>query len=92
LSESLSAFIRANWQFIGSSHGTFIRDNQDYQRPTYNLLGASVGATVDNWEFSIFVKNLLDEKKVIQRPADNYVAEGYTPVPQIFGIAADVKF
>jgi outer membrane receptor protein involved in Fe transport len=92
LSESLSAFVRANWQFIGSSHGTFIRDNQDYQRPTYNLLGASVGATVDNWEFSIFVKNLLDEKKVIQRPADNFVAEGYTPVPQIFGIAADVKF
>jgi iron complex outermembrane receptor protein len=92
LSESVGAFIRANWQFIGNSHGTFIRDNQDYQRPTYNLLGASVGTTIDNWEFSIFAKNLLDENKIIQRPADNFVAEGYTPVPQIFGISADVKF
>jgi iron complex outermembrane receptor protein len=92
LSESVGAFIRANWQFIGNSHGTFVRDNQDYQRPTYNLLGASVGASVDNWEFSIFAKNLLDKNKIIQSPADNYVAEGYTPVPQIFGISADVKF
>jgi len=92
LTELYGFFARANWQFIGTSHGTFIRDNQDYQRPTYNLFGASVGVTYDNWEFSIFTKNLFDEKKVIQKPADNFVAEGYTPVPQIFGLSAEVKF
>jgi len=92
LTESVAAFIRANWQFIGTSHGTFVRDNQDYQRPGYNLAGASIGVTVDNWEFSIFAKNIFNEDKIIQRPADNFVAEGYTPVPQIFGVSADVKF
>jgi outer membrane receptor protein involved in Fe transport len=92
INESVGAFIRANWQFIGNSHGTFVRTNQDYQRPTYSLLGASAGATVDNWEFSVFVKNLLNTNKIIQSPADNYVAEGYTPVPRIVGISADVKF
>ena len=92
LTDLYGFFARANWQFIGSSHGTFIRDNQDYQRPTYNLFGASIGLTYDNWEFSIFTKNLFDEKKIIQKPADNFVAEGYTPVPQIFGLSAEVKF
>jgi iron complex outermembrane recepter protein len=92
LSDLYGFFARANWQFIGTSHGTFVRDNQDYQRPNYNLFGASIGLTYDNWEFSIFTKNLFDEKKVIQKPADNFVAEGYTPVPQIFGLSAEVKF
>jgi outer membrane receptor protein involved in Fe transport len=92
LTDLYGFFARANWQFIGTSHGTFVRDNQDYQRPNYNLFGASIGLTYDNWEFSIFTKNLFDEKKVIQKPADNFVAEGYTPVPQIFGLSAEVKF
>ena len=92
LTDLYGFFARANWQFIGSSYGTFVRDNQDYQRPTYNLFGASIGVSYDNWEFSIFTKNLFDEKKIIQKPADNFVAEGYTPVPQIFGLSAEVKF
>lgn len=92
LTESVAAFVRANWQFIGNSHGTFVRDNQDYERPAYSLAGASIGVTVDNWEFSLFAKNLFNQKKIIQRPADNFVAEGYTPVPQIIGVSADVHF
>jgi hypothetical protein len=40
----------------------------------------------------LFAKNLLDEKKIIQSPADNFVAEGYTPVPRIIGVAADFHF
>ena len=92
LTDLYGFFARANWQFIGASHGTFVRDNQDYQRPTYNLFGASIGVTYDNWEFSVFTKNLFNERKVIQRPADNFVAEGYTPTPQIFGVSAEVKF
>lgn len=92
LSASVTGFIRANWQFIGNSHGTIVRASPDYQRPAYNLLGASIGATFDEWEFSLFVKNLTDTKKIIQRPADNFVAEGYTPVPRIIGVTAQAKF
>jgi hypothetical protein len=40
----------------------------------------------------LFAKNLLDEKKIIQSPADNFVAEGYTPVPRVIGIAGDLRF
>lgn len=88
----LTGYVRANWQFIGSSHGTFVQSNSDYQRPAYNLLGISIGAVVDSWDISLFVKNLLNENKIIQRPSDNYVAEGYTPTPRIIGLAANAHF
>lgn len=90
--DRITGYIRANWQFIGNSHGTFIRNNQDYQRPSYNLMGMSIGATIDAWDVSVFTKNLLDEKKIIQRPADNFVAEGYTPTPRIIGVEANAHF
>jgi iron complex outermembrane recepter protein len=89
---SLSGFLRANWQYVGPSHGTFIQTNPDYLRPSYGLLGASAGMDSSSWQVSLFVKNLLNARKVIQSPADNFVALGYTPVPRIIGVAADVRF
>ena len=35
---------------------------------------------------------VLDERKIIQSPADNFVAEGYTPVPRIIGVTGNVRF
>ena len=92
LADDVVGFVRANWQFTGDSHGTIIRGNQDYKRPPYNILGASVGATFGRWEVSLFAKNLTDTRKIIQRPADNYVALGYTPVPFTAGVTAGMKF
>jgi len=92
LTSDITGFIRANWQFTGNSHGTFVRTNQDYDRPTYNLAGASIGATFESWDVSLFAKNLFDTKKIIQSPSDNYVAEGYTPTPRIIGVEANTHF
>jgi|HubBroStandDraft_1064217.scaffolds.fasta_scaffold00076_50 iron complex outermembrane receptor protein len=92
LSDGAIGFVRTNWQFIGDSHGTFVRTNPDYQRPTYDLLGASIGADFDAYEVSLFAKNLLDADKIIQRPEDNFAPEGYTPTPLIIGVAVDARF
>lgn len=92
LTAAVGGFVRANWQYIGRSHGTFVQASPDYQRPSYTLLGASLGITAGAWEFSVYAKNILDDRKVIQSPADNYVAEGYTPVPRIIGVTGDVRF
>jgi outer membrane receptor protein involved in Fe transport len=92
LTDKLTGFIRANWQFTGPSHGTFVQTNPDYQRPAYNLAGASIGVTYATWDVSLFAKNLFDTEKVIQRPSDNYAPEGYTPTPRIIGIEANSRF
>lgn len=92
ITESIAGFIRGNWQFTGNSHGTFVRTNQDYDRPTYNLAGASIGANFDTWDLSLFVKNLFDTNKIIQSPEDNFVPEGYTPTPRIIGVEANAHF
>ncbi len=92
VTSNIGGFVRTNWQFIGNSHGAIIRDNPDYDRPSYNLLGGSAGVNFGGWEVSLFVKNLLDANKIIQRPADNFVQEGYTPVPRIIGVAVSAKF
>lgn len=92
MTDAVSGFARANWQFIGRSHGTFVQSSPDYQRPSYTLLGASLGITAGAWEFSVYAKNILDDRKIIQSPADNYVAEGYTPVPRVIGVTGNVRF
>ena len=92
VTDVVNGFVRANWQYIGSSHGTFVQSSPDYQRASYTLLGASLGITAGAWEFSVYAKNILDDRKVIQSPADNYVAEGYTPVPRVIGVTGNVRF
>ena len=92
ITDTISGFVRGNWQFTGNSHGTFVRTNQDYDRATYNLAGASIGANFDSWDIALFVKNLFDTKKIIQSPSDNFVAEGYTPTPRTIGIEANAHF
>jgi hypothetical protein len=92
MTDAVSGFARANWQFIGRSHGTFVQSSPDYQRPSYTLRGASLGITAGAWEFSVYAKNILDDRKIIQSPADNFVAEGYTPVPRVIGVTGNVRF
>jgi hypothetical protein len=46
-------------------------------------LGASVGINAGSWQISLFAK---------KSPADNFVAEGYTPMPRVIGIAGDLRF
>ncbi len=92
LTGALGGFFRANWQYVGTSHGTFVQGNPDYLRTSYGLLGLSLGVNTGLWEVSLYAKNLLNEKKIIQSPADNFVAQGYTPVPRIIGVTGNVRF
>jgi iron complex outermembrane recepter protein len=92
LTDSIDGFVRANYALTGESHGTINRTDPDYDRPSYGVLGASVGAAYGAWEFSIFGKNLTNDKKIIQQAAINTVEYGYTVRPLTIGIAANAKF
>ncbi len=53
---SISGVARADYSFVGESHGTLTADNPDYDRPAYGLAGASVGARFAKWEISVFAR------------------------------------
>ncbi len=92
ISDGMDGFIRADWEWTGPSHGAFDNTDPDYGRPVYNVLNASVGADFGSLVVSLFVKNLLDQNKTIQRPSLLSVNEGYTVRPLTVGLSVSKEF
>jgi hypothetical protein len=64
----------------------------DYERPSYGLAGASIGAVFDRWEFSLFAKNIFNNEKIYQTPSHADVPLGLVLTPRIIGLTASGKF
>lgn len=88
VSAVLAGFASADWNYVGASHGTVGVTDPDYLRPSYTVAGVTAGANYGRWEFSVFVKNLFNDQKIIQRPNLQTVNRGYTLVPRTIGISA----
>jgi hypothetical protein len=43
------------------------QSSPDYQRASYTLLGASLELTAGAWEFSVYAKNIPDDRKFIRK-------------------------
>jgi hypothetical protein len=56
----------------------------------------SAGREFGNYRRGVVIfglrQDILDDRKVIQNPADNYVAEGCTLVPRVIGVTGNVRF
>ena len=85
---TLAGFATADWNYVGTSHGTVGVTDPDYLRPAYSVAGMTAGVNYGHWEFSMFVKNLLNDQTIIQRPNLQTVNRGYTLVPRTIGISA----
>ncbi len=92
IADGMDGFLRADWEWTGPSHGAFDNTDPDYGRPVYNVLNASVGADFGSLVVSLFVKNLLDQNKTIQRPSLLSVSEGYTVRPLTVGLSVSKDF
>jgi outer membrane receptor protein involved in Fe transport len=92
LSDSISGFIRSNWNWVGPSHGSLSATDPDYERPVYDVLGASVGFNLGNIEVALFGTNLTDDRKIIQRPNLQLVNRGYTLQPLTLGLSVSTRF
>ena len=92
VTDALDAFIRADYDLIGSSHGAFNQNDPAYKQPSYGVLNGSVGAISGPFQLSLDVKNLLNNGKIIQRPSINFVEEGYTLRPLTIGVKGSMKF
>ena len=92
ITNSAHAFMTGAWYFTGPSHGTFFADQADFDRPSYSLGNASAGASFGNWLVSVFVNNLLNEDKIIQRPLVEVTNLAYRPWPRTIGVTAAFDF
>jgi iron complex outermembrane recepter protein len=61
-------FARAGLQYVGKSHGSLVTTDPDYKRAGYVVADASAGVTIHGLEIGLFVKNLANNNRVIQRP------------------------
>jgi len=87
-----SAFVRADYDLVGESHGAFSTSDPAYDQPGYNVLNGSVGVASSRFTLSLYAKNVLDNSKIIARPSINFVEEGYTLRPLTIGLLGTVKF
>jgi iron complex outermembrane recepter protein len=83
---------RINGQWIGTSQGTIIHGDPDFDRPAYFVMGANVGMRWTGLDLSLFITNLLNEDKAIQRPDVAGVEYGIRVRPRTFGIGGTYSF
>ena len=91
VNDDVYGFVRGAGHWIGSSHGSLIRTDPDYQRPSYNTVDGSVGFSRGDWELSLFAKNLFNTDKVIQTPNVQSINEGYRVRPRTIGLSLNGK-
>jgi outer membrane receptor protein involved in Fe transport len=84
--------MHADYDWQGRSNGSYQFGNSDYYNPPYGVLNASIGLEMENYDFSLYAKNLADDRTIIQRPEINTVVEGYTVRPLTVGVTAKIRF
>ncbi|TLU74587.1 TonB-dependent receptor [Lichenicoccus roseus] len=92
LSAAVTGFIKADYDWVGPSNGSFTVTDPNFHDPAYGVLNASVGVDFRGWEASLYAQNLLDNKIIIQRPIINSVTEAYTLRPATIGVHLTKRF
>ena len=98
LGGDMFGFVRAAARWTGASKGGFAllpngTTNPDYLRPSYHTVDASTGISIGEWEATLFVKNLLANDKIIQRPiVQSTLGEVYRIEPRTIGVSLSAKF
>ncbi len=91
LSDAAASY-NINGQWVGPSQGTILHGDPDFDRPAYFVMGGKASIKWNRFGLSLFVTNLLDEHKVIQRPNLALVEYGVTVRPRTVGLGADYAF
>jgi outer membrane receptor protein involved in Fe transport len=92
LQSDMTITARADYTWQGRSNGSYQIGNSDYYNPPYGVLNANVGVETELYQVSLYVKNMLDDRTIIQRPEINTVVEGYTVRPLTVGVQAKYRF
>jgi outer membrane receptor protein involved in Fe transport len=97
VSERLSAFVYANYQYTGERKTRFSSTASNYYLlPAYGVFNARVGINADAWSAELFGENLGDERGEINRTFNPYATTPATYVtviqPRTVGVKLRVKY
>ena len=92
LSRRFGFFARSDFDVVGSSHGAFNDSDPAFHQPRYGVLNGSMGLNAGRWVFTVYGKNLTNNKQIIQRPSINFVEEGYLLRPLTAGLSVSTRF
>jgi outer membrane receptor protein involved in Fe transport len=81
-----------NAQWVGTSQGVIYHGDPDFDRPAYAVVGGKAGIQWPRLNVSLFVTNLLDNDKIIQRPNIAAVEYGMRVRPRTVGLSAGYRF
>lgn len=78
----------------------YFSDSHDKQSDAYELLNASLTYSQDEWDVSLWARNLTDEEYQVRGfnfpndPRDGYSTQGYTQLgePAVFGVTFNYNF
>ncbi len=92
LTDDVTGFVRTDYSWVGRSRGSYVESNSNYANPQYDVLNGSVGIETDRYSVSLYVKNLGDDRTIIQRPEIDTIIEGYTVRPLTIGMTGKLNF
>ncbi len=92
ISDTLTLTGQLNYNYTGHSYGSYQPGSPNYNNPAYNVVDGSIGLVRGRHQLSLFVKNLLDDRTIIQSPQINTVVEGYTVHPRTIGLSTKLLF
>ena len=93
INDRMGVFVRGDFPYTGRSRGYFDSSGLPHVfQPGYGIVNLSTGFTRDKLSVSLYVKNLLNWKNVIQYPSVNSVQQGYTVRPATYGLTAVIAF
>ncbi|MBV8501193.1 MAG: TonB-dependent receptor [Paucibacter sp.] len=84
--------LRLNGQWTGSSHGSLLRTDTDYKRPSYATYDAGWTISFEKWDLDLSVKNLTNNHTVLQQPSIQYVTQEFSLRPRTIGLAVSTSF
>jgi len=84
--------LSVNAQWIGPRQGTIYHGDPDFSRPAYFVMGVTAGVKWERFDLSLFVTNLLNQDKVLQRPNIAGVEYGITTRPRTVGVGGTYSF
>ncbi len=99
LKDTTKLVTRANYSWTGHSYGSLQPllptsgvPNPGYNNNAYGVLNLSASVVGSNYDVTLYAKNALNNKTIIQSPSINTVIEGYTVRPLTVGLTSTYRF